>query len=60
MQKDKIVIFSDLLCPFCMDYVPDVINYVNKIKIKVALYYYHFHCLNNSSSSSTLSKLIDG
>ena len=36
MQKDKIVIFSDPLCPFCMDYVPDVINYVNKNKDKIA------------------------
>ena len=28
--KDKIVVFSDPLCPFCMEYIPEVINYVNK------------------------------
>ena len=28
--KDKIVIFSDPLCPFCAQYVPEVIEFVNK------------------------------
>lgn len=28
--KDKIVVFSDPLCPFCIDFLPDVINYVKK------------------------------
>ena len=40
--KDKIVIFSDPLCPFCKDYVPDVIKYVNKNSDTIALYYYNF------------------
>ena len=43
--KDKIVVFSDPLCPFCMDYVPDVINYVKKHDKSIALYYYHFPLL---------------
>ena len=37
MQKDKIVIFSDPLCPFCKDYVPEVIKHVNK-KVILLLY----------------------
>lgn len=57
--KDKIVIFSDPLCPFCMDYVPDVINYVNKNKDKVALYYYHFPLLGLHPAAAPLSKLIE-
>lgn len=39
--KDKIVVFSDPLCPFCIDFVPEVIKGVKKTK-NVALYYYHF------------------
>lgn len=57
--KDKIVIFSDPLCPFCIDYVPDVINYVNKNKDKVALYYYHFPLVSIHPAAVPLSKLID-
>lgn len=38
----KIVIFSDPLCPFCMDFVPEVINDVEKYPETFALFYYHF------------------
>ncbi|MGB1227397.1 MAG: DsbA family protein [Poseidonibacter sp.] len=57
--KDKIVIFSDPLCPFCMDYVPDVINHVNENKDSIALYYYHFPLLRIHPAAGPLSKLID-
>ena len=33
--KDNIVVFSDPLCPFCMDYVPDVIKHVKKYEDKM-------------------------
>ena len=56
--KEKIVIFSDPLCPFCMDYVPDVINYVKKHNKKIALYYYHFPLLRIHPASDTLTKLM--
>jgi protein-disulfide isomerase len=56
--KDKIVIFSDPLCPFCMDYVPDVINYVKKHKDKIALYYYHFPLLRIHPASNALTRLM--
>ena len=57
--KDKIVIFSDPLCPFCMDYVPDVIKYVNKNKDNIALYYYHFPLISIHPAAVPLSKLIE-
>jgi protein-disulfide isomerase len=56
--KDKIVLFSDPLCPFCKDYVPDVIKYVNKNKDSIALYYYNFP-LSIHPAATPLSKLIE-
>ena len=57
--KDKIVIFSDPLCPFCKDYVPDVIKYVNKNSNNIALYYYHFPLMALHPAAGILVKLID-
>lgn len=57
--KDKIVIFSDPLCPFCMDYVPDVIKYVNKNSDSIALYYYHFPLTGLHPAAVPLSKIVE-
>ena len=57
--KDKIVIFSDPLCPYCIDYVPEVIKYVQKNSDSIALYYYHFPLLSIHPAAGTLVKLID-
>lgn len=57
--KDKIVIFSDPLCPFCKDYVPDVIKYVNKNSNNISLYYYHFPLMALHPAAAPLSKLIE-
>ena len=57
--KEKIVIFSDPLCPFCKDYVPDVIKYVNKNTNDIALYYYHFPLMALHPASAPLSKLVE-
>lgn len=38
----KIVVFSDPLCPFCMDFVPEVIKDVQNNPETFALFYYHF------------------
>ena len=57
--KDKIVIFSDPLCPFCMDYVPDVINHVKRNADSIALYYYHFPLLRIHPAAGVLTKLMD-
>ncbi|PLY16438.1 disulfide bond formation protein DsbA [Sulfurimonas xiamenensis] len=40
--KHKVAIFSDPLCPFCRQFVPEVINYMKKEPDKFAVYYYHF------------------
>jgi predicted DsbA family dithiol-disulfide isomerase len=40
--KNKLIIFSDPLCPFCMDFVPDLITWVKKHDKNFALYYYYF------------------
>lgn len=56
--KDKIVVFSDPLCPFCMDYIPDVISHVKRNKDSIALYYYHFPLLKLHPAAAALSKLM--
>ena len=56
--KDKLVLFSDPLCPFCKDYVPDVIKYVNKNSDSIALYYYNFP-LTIHPAATPLSKLVE-
>jgi thiol-disulfide isomerase/thioredoxin len=40
--KDKIVIFSDPICPFCQSYMPGIMEAVKKNPKKIALFYYHF------------------
>lgn len=57
--KDKIVIFSDPLCPYCMDYVPDVIQHVQNNASTIALYYYHFPLLRIHPAAKTLTRLMD-
>lgn len=57
--KDKIVVFSDPLCPFCMEYIPEVINYVNKNSNSIALYYYAFPLVQIHPASEALSKVIE-
>ena len=57
--KNKIVIFSDPLCPFCIDYVPEVIKHVQKNSDDLALYYYHFPLLGIHPAAGNLVKLVD-
>lgn len=52
---NKLVIFSDPLCPFCMSFMPDIINFVNKYPKQFVLYYYHFP-LNIHPQSPALIK----
>ncbi len=56
--KNKLVIFSDPLCPFCMDFVPDVIKYVKKHNKDLALYYYHFPLTRIHPAANPLSALM--
>ncbi len=57
--KNRLVIFSDPLCPFCMEYVPDVIEYVKKYSDNIALFYYHFPLTRIHPASEPLSRIID-
>jgi thiol:disulfide interchange protein DsbC len=54
--RNKLVVFSDPLCPFCMDFVPDVIKHVNKNSQNIALYYYHFPLLRIHPAADTITK----
>lgn len=40
--RHKVVIFSDPLCPFCRDFVPDALEEMKKDPNRYAVYYYHF------------------
>lgn len=57
--KNKVVLFSDPLCPFCMEYIPTVIAEVNKNKENIALYYYAFPLTQIHPASLPLSKIIE-
>jgi protein-disulfide isomerase len=39
-SKNKLAIFSDPLCPACIDFFPELLEYVNKNKNTLALYYF--------------------
>ena len=53
--KNKLIIFSDPQCPFCMEYVPELLEWMKKHTKNFALYYYHFP-LNIHPASKTLVK----
>ena len=38
---NKLLVFSDPLCPFCIDFVPELIRFVKANKEEFALFYYH-------------------
>ncbi|MCX6074743.1 MAG: DsbA family protein [Campylobacterales bacterium] len=54
--KNKVVIFSDPLCPFCRRYVPEAISYMAKYPKTFAVYYYHFPLAQLHPASVALSK----
>ncbi len=56
--KEKVVIFSDLLCSTCKIKVPEIIKYVNDNASKIGLYYYHYPLLKYHPVSNILSKLV--
>lgn len=54
--KQKIVVFSDPLCPFCRDLVPDIINTAVKHPDKIAVYHYSFPLLTIHPASEKIIK----
>lgn len=54
--KTKVLVFSDPLCPFCRDMVPDIIAAAAKNPTKLALYHYSFPLLTIHPSSEYIVK----
>jgi protein-disulfide isomerase len=51
----KVVVFSDPRCPFCMEYVPELIKDAKANPKKFALYYYHMPLKRLHPVSETLT-----
>ncbi len=56
--KYKLLVFSDPQCPFCMDFVPDVMEFVKKHPNTFALYYYHLPLVIHPGSDTIVKALI--
>jgi len=54
--KNKVVIFSDPLCPFCRKFVPEAVAYMTKYPKTFAVYYYHFPLAQLHPASVALTK----
>jgi len=54
--KHRIVVFSDPLCPFCLDTVPDIITFAKEHPKDVSLYFYHLPLESLHPSSPTIIK----
>ena len=57
--KHKMVVLSDPQCPFCIDFVPGMIEDVKKHPDKVAVYYYHMPLLRLHPVSDTLTRVME-
>ncbi|NOQ31832.1 MAG: thioredoxin domain-containing protein [Helicobacteraceae bacterium] len=55
-SKHKVVIFSDPLCPYCRQAVPEAINYMKKYPKEFAVYYYHLPLAALHPAAVTLVK----
>jgi protein-disulfide isomerase len=54
---NKVVIFSDPVCPFCIDFVPSMISEIQKSKTdKIALFYYHYPLTQIHPKAPTIVK----
>ncbi len=54
--KNKIVVFSDPLCPFCRDIVPDMIAAASKHPSKLAVHHYSFPLVSIHPASEMIIK----
>ena len=52
--KNKLILFSDPQCPFCMEYVPELVEWMKKHTKNFALYYYHFPLSIHPTSKSLI------
>ncbi len=56
--KHKIIVFSDPMCPFCQEVVPDIMKAAKEHPDKIALYYYHVPLKRIHPVSNTLTKVM--
>ena len=54
----KLVVFSDPMCPFCRDIVPDIMKAAKENPSKIALYYYHLPLLRIHPVSGVLTRVM--
>jgi len=52
--KHKIAIFSDPLCPFCTDFAPAALKYMQKYPKTFAVYYFHYPILRIHPASAII------
>ncbi len=55
---NKIVAFSDPICPFCQNYMPKLLKAAKENPKKIALYYYHFPLTMLHKEAPTVIKAI--
>ncbi|MDQ1324889.1 MAG: thiol:disulfide interchange protein DsbC [Campylobacterota bacterium] len=56
--KHKILIFSDPLCPFCQEVVPDIFKTAKEHPETIAVYYYHLPLLSLHPVSGILTRVM--
>lgn len=56
--KHKIIVFSDPMCPFCQEVVPEIMKAAKDNPEKIALYYYHLPLKRIHPVSPTLTRIM--
>ena len=56
--EHKVLIFSDPMCPFCQEVVPEVFKAAKENPNKIALYYYHLPLLRIHPVSGLLTRIM--
>ena len=56
--KHKIIIFSDPMCPFCQEVVPEIMKAAKEHPDKIALYYYHLPLMRIHPVSGVLTRIM--
>jgi thiol-disulfide isomerase/thioredoxin len=54
----KIIVFSDPMCPFCQEVVPEIMKAAKEHPDKIALYYYHLPLRRIHPVSETLTRIM--
>ena len=58
-EKDKMVVFTDPLCPFCQEFMPEMIEDIKAHPGKIAVYYYHLPLPQIHPASPTIAKAMN-